>query len=90
MAGIVLIVFSVLSVIQWFAVYAAFSDWMGLHWVVAGLFSFPVAFTPLIGTGLAIAGAMSVWGMSALGASALFLGPFAVIILMALLLRSTT
>ena len=90
MPAMALIVFSALSLIQWFAVYAALSDWMGLHWLVAGLFSFPAAFTPLLGTGLAIAGAVSAWGMSTLGASALFLGPFAVIILMTFILRSTT
>ncbi|WP_445000244.1 hypothetical protein [Halomonas mongoliensis] len=79
----VVILFFMLGLLQWFAVFAAFSDWMGLHWVLAVFLSFAVAFTPLIGTGLAIAGAMSVWEMSWIGATALFAGPFIVMMIVA-------
>jgi hypothetical protein len=79
----VAIIFVLLSLLQWAAVFAAFSDWMGLHWIFASLLSFAVAFTPLLGTGLAIVGAISAWGMSGIGATALFLGPAFVMMLVA-------
>lgn len=75
MAPIFMLGFFILGIVHWFAVFAAFNTWMDLHWIIAGALSLALAFTPIIGTGLAIAGAIKAWGMSGLGATALFVGP---------------
>lgn len=73
-----------LGIIQFVAMFAGLTDWIGLHWLIAGPVSLFIAYIPLVGTVLGIMGAMTAWSWPLLHALALFLGPFVVIAVLAL------
>jgi len=77
-----------LGFFQLFAVYAGLSDWVGLHWIIAGPLAFFISYMPLIGTVVGMFGAVESWGWSWIQAFALFFGPF-IVISVAYMLAST-
>ena len=85
MQGLVGIGYFFLGLVQWAAIFSGMSEWTGFHWIIAAPLALFTAYIPLVGTILGIFGAMSAWGWSGLQAAGLFLGPFAVILVIALL-----
>jgi hypothetical protein len=61
---------------------AGLEDWIGLHWIIAVPVAYFVAYIPFVGTLVGIFGAITAWNLSLLSASALFLGPFAVLVVL--------
>lgn len=80
---ILFIAYLVLGLFQMAAVIAGLEDWLGFHWLIALPLAFFLAYIPLIGTGLGIAGAITAWGWTWIQACALFFGPFVVILIFA-------
>jgi hypothetical protein len=74
-----------LGLLQLSATFAGLEGWLGLHWIIAGPIAFFLAYVPLVGTIVGIFGAVTAWGWSWLEAGALFFGPFAVILILALI-----
>lgn len=64
--------------LQSVAIYSGAQDWLGLHWLVAGVISLVAGYLPVIGTIAAVCGAVSAWQLHWAFAVALFLGPLAV------------
>jgi len=73
-----------LALFQASAIMAGLEDWIGLHWLIAFPVAYLVAYIPFIGTLLGILGASVAWNLSWLSAGALFLGPFAVLVMLAI------
>ncbi len=73
----------VIDIIQAFAIYAGLAPTMG--WFGALLTAGATAWIPLIGTILAIYGAISAWGWEPLAAIALFAGPYIILIPIAII-----
>lgn len=73
-----------LALFQATAIMAGLEDWIGLHWTLAFPVAYFVAYIPFIGTLLGILGATAAWNLSLLLASALFLGPLAVLVMLAI------
>lgn len=84
LGAIVGIAYVCLGIFQFVAMFAGLTDWIGLHWMIAGPVSLLIAYIPLVGTVLGIMGAMTAWNWPLLHALALFLGPLVVIAALAL------
>lgn len=74
-----------LGLFQLTAIYAAFTSWLGWHWIIAGPIAFFVSYLPLIGTVAGMLGAVKGWGWEWSSAALLFFGPFAAIFVLAFL-----
>ena len=71
-----------LALFQATAIMAGLEEWIGLHWIIAVPVAYFVAYIPIVGTLVGILGAITAWNLSLLSASALFLGPFAVLVML--------
>ncbi|MFQ2917789.1 hypothetical protein ACK3YF_00920 [Aeromonas allosaccharophila] len=80
MQALVFIAYIILGLFQLAAVMAGLEDWIGLHWIIAALLAFFIAYMPLVGTIVGMFGAVTVWHWSWLQAGGLFFGPFVVIV----------
>ena len=80
MGSLVVIAYLILGLFQLAAVMAGLEDWIGLHWTIAALLALFIAYIPLVGTVVGMFGAVTAWHWSWLQASALFFGPFVVIV----------
>ena len=74
-----------LGIVQWFAIVDGLSYWWDISGFVAYILSFFIAYIPLLGTIAGFIGAIDVWGWSMFNAGLLFLGPFAIAILISLI-----
>lgn len=70
--------FLVLGLFQLAAIMSGLEEF-GLHWILAGILSFVLAYIPIIGTGLGVYGAVAGWGWSWAKALGLFFGPLVAI-----------
>ena len=57
------------------AILAGLEDWLGVHWLIAVIIAIPLAYIPLVGTLLGIAGAVEVWDWQWYWAVLLFFWP---------------
>lgn len=73
-----------LGLFQLAAVMAGLVDGMGLHWLLAGLIAVFTAYIPVLGTVLAVVGAVTAWGWHWLMATAVFAGPFLLMLVLVL------
>jgi len=79
--GVTMILFFALGFLQFFAFIAGLQEAMDVGVFGAVVISLLVSFIPFIGTVAGIYGAIEGWGWETLPAVALFVGPFAVILL---------
>lgn len=84
MQFVLIIGYLLLGLFQLAAVMAGLVDWVGLHWLFAALVAMFIAYIPVLGTVLGIAGAVTAWDWHWLMATALFAGPFLVMVLLVL------
>jgi hypothetical protein len=84
MQFVLMIGYLVLGLFQLAAVMAGLVDWIGLHWLLAALVAMFIAYIPVVGTVLGIVGAVTAWNWHWLMATALFAGPFLVMLVLAL------
>ena len=66
-----------IGIFQMAAIMAGLEDWLGLHWFFAIFLAFPIAYIPVIGAVLGVAGAVTAWGWEWWQAGLLFFGAFA-------------
>jgi hypothetical protein len=71
-----------LALFQATAIMAGLEEWLGLHWTTAFPVAYFVAYVPLIGTLVGILGATAAWSFPLWSASALFLIPLAVLMIL--------
>lgn len=74
-----------IGIVQWFATMDGLEHWFGISGILAFILSVLIAYFPLAGTVSGFIGATNVWGWSNLEAGALFVGPFAVLIVVSLI-----
>lgn len=73
-----------LGLFQLAAVMAGLVDGMGLHWLLAALVAMFTAYVPVLGTVLAVVGAVTAWDWHWLMATAVFAGPFLLMLVLVL------
>lgn len=56
------IIYLGLGLLQLAAIIAGLENWIGLHWLLAAIVAFPLAYLPLAGTVIGIVGAITAWG----------------------------
>jgi hypothetical protein len=74
MQSILFVAFLGLGLLQFAAIQAGLTDWLGLHWLIAIILAFPLAYMPVIGSILGVLGAVYGFGWSWIGSIALFFG----------------
>lgn len=79
MRAIAYILYLTLGLFQIAATIAGIEHWPGLHWLIAGTIALFLAWTPVVGTVLGMAGAHYAWGWSWISAFLLFFGPLVLI-----------
>jgi hypothetical protein len=84
MQFVLMIGYLLLGLFQLAAVMAGLVDWVGLHWLFAALVAMFIAYIPVVGTVLGIVGAVTAWDWHWLMATALFAGPFLVMLVLVL------
>lgn len=77
-----------LGVLQLFATVDGIALALGVHGIFAWFIAIFVAYMPLIGTGAGIYGAIEAWGWDTWTALALFLGPYAVYLVLYIVARA--
>ena len=83
MKGVLYLGYLALGLFQFLAIVAGFKIWLGISAFFAAIISLFLAYTPILGTGVGMYGAVSAWNWSWLQAGALFFGPFIAIVLIA-------
>lgn len=83
MGALLFFLYLALGLFQMAAIVVGLEEWIGLHWLLALPAALIIAYMPLLGTIVGMAGAVSGWGWSLSAAAALFLGPFCIVALVA-------
>lgn len=84
MPVIAYVLYLLLGLLQLAAIMSGLEDWIGLHWLIAAPIALFLAYMPLVGTVVGVAGAVTSWGWSWPLALSLFFGPFLLIATIAL------
>jgi hypothetical protein len=74
-----------LGLFQTIAVIAGLVGWTGLHWVITAPLAFFIAYIPVVGSVIAMIGAVNAWHWSWIHAGGLFLGTFVIILFVSLM-----
>lgn len=82
MLGLVYIGYFVLGLLQLIAILAGLNEWTGLHVGLLVPLAVFIAYTPLVGTIVGLIVAVNIWQWTWLLASAVFLTPFFLIVLL--------
>lgn len=75
--GIGFLVYMALGLLQLAAVISGLENWLGLHWIIAVIIALFVAYIPVVGSVLGVAGAIVGWGWEWWQAGLLFFGGLA-------------
>jgi len=75
-AVMLVILYLIMGVVQFFAIIAGVHIWWGIGWLEAAIASFALTYTPLVGAALSVVGAVSAWGWNYIAAAALFFFPY--------------
>lgn len=79
MKGLLLVMYLALGLVQSFAIFAGLIQSFAVQGLPALVLAPLVAYTPLIGTAAAFFLSMQAWGLTAFQAGTLFVGPFTLI-----------
>ncbi|MEX0353013.1 hypothetical protein CRONO_07125 [Cronobacter sakazakii] len=74
MRAIGYLLYTAVGLIQFSAIISGLESWWGLHWIIAGLVAFFIAYIPVLGTIVGIVGAIDVWHWEWWQAGGLFFG----------------
>ena len=85
MKEIAFIGYVLLGLFQTIAVIAGLEDWTGFHWIITVPLAFFIAYIPVVGSVIAMIGAVNAWHWSWLYAGSLFFGPLVVILFISLM-----
>jgi len=78
---LVVIIFIIVSFIQFTAISAGLKEWIGLPWIIVTPVSFILASLPIIGTIIGVIGAIKIWHWSLIQAIALFIWPLLIVLI---------
>lgn len=70
------LIYLTFSAIYLVAILDGLTEWVGLHWIIAGPIAFVLAFIPFIGPACAVIGAVFVWGFKWWLAAGIFAAPY--------------
>ena len=73
---IMLVIRLLVGIVAFVAILSGLEDWLGLHWLIAGVIAFPIAAIPFLGPIVGIMGAIVGWGWPWYWAVLLFCWPF--------------
>ena len=76
--GLVPFIYLGVGLFQLAAIQGGIIDWWGLHWIIALIVAFPIAYIPIVGTVVGIMGAIKSWHWSPVSAILLFCWPYVI------------
>ncbi|AKE95975.1 hypothetical protein CWR40_001187 [Cronobacter sakazakii] len=74
MRAIGYLLYLAVGLIQFSAIISGLESWWGLHWIIAGVLAFFIAYIPVLGAIVGMVGAMDVWHWEWWQAGGLFFG----------------